>query len=344
MACTHPLKARFRTSLEIADGLSRGVSRSLLNRPIVKSRDLLDFEDFGIIDSDGVLYDWFDIPCGRCISCRLAYSREWANRMTIESLVFDEDCNFFLTLTYDNEHVPINDQALLTARLDDVSSFMKRLRRYYEYTFNHTNIRFFSSSEYGSQTLRPHYHASLYNCPISDLKEIATNFRGDPLYSSDLINKIWGKGFVVIGKFAWNTAAYTARYIVKKLKGDAALEYSVFGLEPETTRMSRKPGIGIEFLMDKDLLEIYVNDEIVLPSVGGKCNAVKPPKIFDKKLEAIDPIRYAKIKSQRSKAAEISLQAKLDQTGYTKKEYFDIQDGLQSKANKKLLRIFQDLY
>lgn len=344
MSCFHPLNARFRTRAEIADGLSRGVKRSLLNRPIVVG-ELTENIDFNLLDPQtGELFEWFKIPCGKCIGCRLAYSREWANRMTLESLCYDQDRSWFLTLTYDNDHVPINDQAVLTTRLDDVSKFMKDLRRYYEYHFNHDQIRFFASSEYGSNTLRPHYHLSVYNMPIPDLEKIANNFRGDELFSSEIVNQIWKKGFVVIGRFEWNTAAYTARYIVKKLKGESALEYSVFGLEPESTRMSRRPGIGNEWMLkNQNWIDVYNTDEIVLPSNGSKANAVKPPKSFDRALEEIDPIRMARIKANRARAAEMAQKARLDQSGYTEKEYFSVAELKQSLANKKLLRIFQDL-
>lgn len=343
MACYHPLNARFRTPAEIADGLSRGIKRSLLNRPIVKGE--LTESDLDIVDtSTGEVYSWFKIPCDKCIGCRLAFSREWANRNTLESLCYDEDVNKFLTFTYDNSFVPVSSEGVLTTNLDHISEFNKNLRAYYDYNFNHQGVRFYATSEYGSTTLRPHYHASYFNLPIPDLKRIATNFRGDPLYSSELINKIWGKGFVVIGDFAWNTAAYTARYIVKKLKGEASLEYSAFGLEPENSRMSRRPGIGNEWMLkNQNWIDVYNTDEIVLPSNGSKANAVKPPKSFDRALEEIDPIRLAKIKANRARAAEMAQKARLDQSGYTEKEYFSVAELKQSLANKKLLRIFQDL-
>lgn len=345
MACYYPLKARFRTRAEVIDGITHGISAGKLRQPIVKGSNY-DGDLSPVLDVDtGEYQEWFDLGCGQCIGCRLAYSREWANRNVLESLCYDEDRNKFLTLTYSNDTVPVGSEGNLTTKLDDISDFMKRLRRYYEYNYNHYGIRFFAASEYGGDTFRPHYHASLFNLVIPDLKKIANNVRGDCLYTSDLINKIWGKGFVVIGDFSWNTAAYTARYMVKKLKGkDASLEYQALGLEPECTRMSRRPGIGIEWINRReDWMDIYNTDEIVLPSNSSKVNAVKPPKSFDMRLKDADPIRYAKIKENRSKAAELSLKAKLDATGYTKNEYFSIAEMSQEAKNKKLLRIFQDL-
>lgn len=340
MSCFHPLIARRRSRSERIAAIIDRISPNSL----IFSHGEHELYPYYLDRTSGEFCEWFSVPCGRCIGCRLAYSREWANRNVLESLNYNESDNFFLTLTYDQDHVPLNDQGLLTTRLDDVSAFMKRLRRYYDYTYNHQNIRFFASSEYGSETLRPHYHASLFNCPIPDLKKLCVNFRGDVLYTSPLLEKLWGHGFVVVGEFAWNTAAYTARYIVKKLKGDAALEYNFFGLEPESTRMSRKPGIGMDYLNQfEDWMEIYQKDEIVLPSNSQKANVIKPPKIYDKKLQEVDPLLYAKIKSKRAQAAEISLKAKLDQSGYTKAEYFSIVECAQSTSAKQLKRNFADL-
>lgn len=340
MACFHPLKVRYRTSLEQK------------NLPSGKTPNSLIFSHGehelypGVLDEEtGQFCEWFDIPCGKCIGCRLAYSREWANRNVLEALCYEESSNYFITLTYDDLHVPVSEiSGCLTTQLDDVSAFMKRLRRYYEYTYNHKNIRFYAASEYGCSTFRPHYHVSLFNCPIFDLKKLAVNFRGDVLYTSETIEKLWSHGFVVIGEFAWNTAAYTARYMVKKLKGDAALEYQALGIQPESTRMSRAPGIGVPWIEKVGSWDqIYAHDEIVLPSNGSKVNAVKPPKIFDKMYAKDHEVDFAKVKSMRQRAADISLAVKLDQTGYTKKEYFAVAESYQKRSSKQLKRIFQDL-
>lgn len=343
MACYHPMKARRQTSEEQA--ISVRLGRSPKQLIFSKGQHLLDTMKDGILDHQtGEICEWFDVRCDKCIGCRLDYSRDWANRNCLEALCYDEDVNKFLTFTYDDDHVPISDQATLTTRLDDVSEFNKRLRRHYEYHYNHQGIRFYASSEYGSKTFRPHYHSSFFNLPIPDLKQIATNFQGDPLYTSELINRIWGKGYVVIGDFAWNTAAYTARYIVKKLKGPiAALEYQAFGLEPESTRSSRRPGIGIEWINHhEDWMDIYEHDQIVLPSNGCQVNAIKPPRIFDKKLEQIDPARLARIKSKRAEVAQLKQEEKLKYYP-SKEEYFRIEETAKIRSNEKLLRVFQDL-
>ena len=88
---------------------------------------------------------WYDvalIPCGRCMECRLEYSRQWANRQMLEAATSDN--NWFLTLTYDDEHLPKNSQGYPTLVKNDVKKFMKDLREYYSYHYGISGIRFFA--------------------------------------------------------------------------------------------------------------------------------------------------------------------------------------------------------
>lgn len=57
---------------------------------------------------DGKYYPIKALPCGKCIGCRLDYSREWAVRCTLEMQDWPADTCWFVTLTYDDEHVPVN--------------------------------------------------------------------------------------------------------------------------------------------------------------------------------------------------------------------------------------------
>lgn len=185
---------------------------------------------------------WIEIPCGKCIGCRLAYSRQWANRCMLEAK--DHEFNEFITLTYDEEHLPkvkgctkdgeITDVGTLIP--NDLKKFMKDLRRYYKYHFNHDGIRFFACGEYGELNERPHYHILCFNLPIPDKKFKFHNFNRNPFYTSEILKNIWDKGIVVTGDVTWETAAYTARYITKKVKGPGAENYyKTRGIVPEFT-------------------------------------------------------------------------------------------------------------
>ncbi len=232
--CTSPFK-----------GFKNGFTDNGKDNLIVTSYsvDHIEFVDNRMVKADSkfispysskVLREFIEIPCGKCMECRLKYSREWANRMMLESL--DHDSNFFLTLTYDDDHVHINDFGLKTLYKKDFQDFMKRLRRYVE----PDHIRFFAAGEYGDHTLRPHYHAIIFGLKISDLDPFGYS-SGFPVYISKSINKLWEQGHVLISSISWDTCAYTARYVVKKANHYSKDSFHFAHVEPEFCLMSRRP-------------------------------------------------------------------------------------------------------
>ncbi|MFN7611381.1 MAG: hypothetical protein ACK5QX_10675, partial [bacterium] len=88
------------------------------------------------------------VPCGRCIGCRLARASQWATRIAHEASL--HEANSFLTLTYSNEHLPAD----LSVDVIALQKFMKRLRK----ALYPAPVRFVACGEYGENTLRPHYH------------------------------------------------------------------------------------------------------------------------------------------------------------------------------------------
>lgn len=153
-----------------------------------------------------------DVPCGRCIGCKLERSRQWATRCMHEASMHKK--NVFITLTYSDEHLPY-DQSL---DLDHFQKFMKRLRK------KHPHVRFYHCGEYGEKTGRPHYHAILFNCDFLD-KKIYTIRNENPVYVSQELNNIWGYGLCEIGSVTFESAGYVARYCTKKITGDFAEEH-----------------------------------------------------------------------------------------------------------------------
>lgn len=108
--------------------------------------------------------DIFTVPCGQCIQCRLAYSRQWANRCVCESLSYDNSLNWFVTLTYDPSKINsiLNEKGNLSLNFSDLQKFLKRLRFNFGYRFEIKGIRFYAAGEYGDQNLRPHFHLLLF--------------------------------------------------------------------------------------------------------------------------------------------------------------------------------------
>lgn len=110
-------------------------------------------------------WEGIQLPCGQCIGCRLDYSRQWADRILLETTLWEH--NWFVTLTYSDEFVPYKSTVnTTTGELiegktlvpEHLTKFMKDLRRYWSYHYGHDNIRFYACGEYGGQTERPHYH------------------------------------------------------------------------------------------------------------------------------------------------------------------------------------------
>lgn len=217
------------------------------------------------------------LPCGRCIGCRLDRSKMWAIRCMHENKM--HDVSSFVTFTYDDAHLPVNG----SLNYKHFQDFMKRLRKSFG------PVRFYMCGEYGETTWRPHYHSLLYGVHFGDRKEYKLGGNGDQLYCSKSLDELWGFGQCLIGDVTFKSAAYIARYVMKKVNGDRALEHYTrvtrFGemvqLTPEFCHMSLKPGIGARWFA-KFKSDVYNTDTVVM---NGR--EFKPPKYYDKLLRRL---------------------------------------------------------
>ena len=281
------------------------------------------------------------IPCGKCVGCRLEYSRQWANRCMLELQYHDSA--YFCTFTYDDDHVPRTyypdpetGEAFpaMTLQKRDFQLLMKRIRKH----FPDDQIRFFACGEYGSQTFRPHYHAIIFGLHLSDLIPYKKVREGGELYTyynSPSLQECWPYGFVVVGEVTWESCAYTARYVMKKLKGKEADFYGKHNIQPEFTLMSRRPGIARNYydthptLFDTD----YIN--ISTPKGGKK---FRPPRYFEKLFEVDQPLRSAELKEIKKRMAIESQKAKLTRTSLTGDELLEVEEDAQVNKLKSLRR------
>lgn len=147
----------------------------------------------------------FQVPCSKCIECRLNYSRTWAIRATHEAQMHPQ--NTFITLTYDDQHLRAP-----TLAYDDFQRFMKRLRKKYP----NTQIGFMACGEYGEKNGRKHWHAILFNFDFPDKTPEEKTTHGDITYQSKILDDIWQNGRTQIGSVNFKSAAYVARYCLKK--------------------------------------------------------------------------------------------------------------------------------
>lgn len=270
--------------------------------------------DLGGFTGD-VFYKFLTIPCGQCIGCRIEYSKQWATRMLLENEYSSE--SHFVTLTYDDEHVPKHEyvepdtgeiMTSLSLCKRDLQLFHKRLRRAFP-----EGIRFFSCGEYGGRTLRPHYHSIYFNLPISDLQFHKRSSDGKFIYYiSPTISEIWGKGHVLICDVSFETCAYVARYVTKKLKGEAKEAYDFFNIEPVFSLMSRRPGIGRQWF-DDNWQKVYDSYIITVSSSKGGLR-FKPPRYYDSIFDGLDGVRMAEIKDNSLTKAQNLMRMKLENT------------------------------
>lgn len=200
-------------------------------------------------NKDGIGY--VSYPCGQCIACRLNKVRDWTIRLMHEARFHDD--SVFLTLTYDDKHLPENG----SLNKQDMQNFMKRLR-------NHcSNVRFFGCGEYGERYSRPHYHLIIFGLSMKDpiFKGKVYDRKSKGYY---LLSPLWKNGNMYIGDVTYSSCRYVASYVNKKQLGKKGTEfYEKNKLLPEFTLMSRRPGIGTAFVNFTN----QCSDEIKLSSL-----------------------------------------------------------------------------
>lgn len=201
------------------------------------------------------------IPCGQCTACRIAKAKEWAARCMNEASLYDE--NSFITLTFDDDHLPED----YSVHIRTFQLFMYRLRQ----SIKPAVCRVFYCGEYGPKTLRPHYHALLFNYDFHDRVLYSIN-RGNRLYTSAQLTKLWPYGLSTVGNLTHQSAGYVARYNMKKIYGSRAEDHytrihPVTGrlckVTPEFLRMSNRPGIGATWL-DRFKTDVFPSDFIII--------------------------------------------------------------------------------
>ena len=334
MACYHPIKAHYRI-----DDFS-GKKDICFDEPVG-----------GFCQKDGKLYPFkIELPCGQCIGCRLEYSRQWAVRCVLEAMQYEH--NYFITLTYSPEEIPkkydnVNidfDTGEFVGYFtsnplvpEHVTKFMKDLRRYFEYHYDWHNIRFYAVGEYGEQSMRPHYHLILFNCPIPDLELLGVS-NGQTFWKSDILQEqIWKKGIVSIGTCTFESCAYVARYMLKKQKGLNSDYYSNLGLSPPFSRCSRMPGIAREYY-DKERDKIYSTDSLVITNGKGIAKKVKPPSYYDKLYDIDNPEDLKRIKECRTESAINSINNQLSRTSLDLDTYLAVKEDIKNDKVTRLVR------
>lgn len=283
-----------------------------------------------------------NLPCGKCIGCRLDQSRQWAVRCVNEASLHDDNC--FLTLTYEDEYLP--NGASLDRR--DFQLFMKRLRK----EIAPKKIRYYGCGEYGEEQDplvptkigRPHFHAIIFGYDFDDKEIHSVNHQDDHLFISEKLDRLWGKGFASIGNVTFASAAYVARYCTKKINGDMAEDHykridpftgEIHDLVPEFSMCSLKPAIGANWLKKyaSDLTKGYITH-------NGQPMA--PPKYYKEFLRNADDVTIYEKMVENLKppsAKDVELWHEQHKGSYGMTDRSRVKQEIKNKqANDKLLR------
>lgn len=276
MSCFHPATAYRLTTVFTEKG---------------KSQIVFSFKDI-----ENKPYERISLKCGRCDGCIIDRSRDWAIRCVHEASMYDENC--FITLTFAEKY--LNESGTLVK--SDFQKFMKRLRKKY---FGR-KIRYYHCGEYGSKMSRPHHHACLFNFDFPD-KVLWSERNGVLLYRSEILEKLWPFGFCTVGEVTFESAAYVARYIMKKIhSSDDGSDYvrlvettgELVEILPEYTTMSRRPGIARDWFA-KFSGDVFPKDFVTL--AGRK---VKSPRYYDLIYDEENPDGFDVIKKKRRTAGK----------------------------------------
>lgn len=238
-----------------------------------------------------------ELPCLQCQGCRLERSRQWATRAMHEAQMHDH--NAYVTLTYDDQHLPENS----SLKHYDFQCFIKRLKQCASRTeklltdsaerrkidgkgtiTSGEAIKYYMGGEYGSgeNTERPHYHAALFGVNFKDQEYFTTRGEND-LYISKTLSELWRQGHCSIGELTFESAAYIARYCMKKITGDLAKAHyerinpetgEIYSKTPEYNRMSK--GLGKTFYQTYKR-DLYPHGKAVING-----HEINTPRYYDK--------------------------------------------------------------
>lgn len=202
-------------------------------------------------DKTGVsAYAYINVPCGKCYECRSRRSAAWAFR-----LMQEERCHsssHFITLTYSDDQLTFTDDGATLVK-EDLQKYFKRIRKN-----SGKLIKYYACGEYGSTTLRPHYHSIVFGASDRDLENN------------------WKSGNVFFGEVSPLSVRYVTNYLCKSVHTD-------FGNRaPEFALMSK--GLGKAYITDAmiDWHHNHMADYVV--NLGGTRQALPRyyrEKIFD---------------------------------------------------------------
>lgn len=286
------------------------------------------------------------IPCGQCIGCRIRQREDWTTRIELEARDYPKEQVWFITLTYDDDHVPgmivktgeimrkvqytwkpgeSRPESVQILLYEDIQKFLKRLRKAYR-----DKLRYFVAGEYGEQTARPHYHMILYGWEPTDLENLY-KIHHNGYYNSKWLANLWGMGQIQIAQAVPATYRYVAGYVTKKMyeiNEKKANAYYELGQTKPFACMSLKPGIGDNYYQEHKA-EIWKKGYI--QCTNGKKAQI--PRYYEKQMEAENPERLWRIKQNRQRKAMEQKRLQLENQDY--QTVLETKERVTKKKTKK---------
>lgn len=306
------------------------------NVKITRKIKFLHYEEIEKYKNDN---NFLWIPCGKCLACRISNANDYATRSVLESKQWKNNC--FITLSYKPEKLPPNG----TLRVKDIQDFFKRLRkhekgiepRFYKGKIEYP-IRYFICGEYGDKTLRAHYHAAIFNWKPDDLKFFKFNKINQPLYLSKKLAKYWDNGFIIVGDLTFESAAYIARYTQKKIYKKHENIIKEMGRHKEFITSSRRGGIGLSVINNKEEFEKIKNNFGILMKINNTVKLKNIPRSLREKWKEIDALEYYTAAEKNRQRINKEFKDMLKKRNITEEEYKKQQNEITKDRLKKLKR------
>lgn len=263
--------------------------------------------------------DQLSVPCGRCAGCRLGRAQAWALRCQHEASLHDENC--FLTLTYDDEEMPVVARGEVTPRrffstgvgtlhYPHVQKFIRSLRK----EVAPKRFSFLCAGEYGERTNRPHYHVLLFGHRFERSLDFSRAGVPGRLGESPALGKWWPYGNHFVGELTVQSASYVSQYCLKKVYGRAAVEfYDVVDVDtgevlgrrvPEFLRMSLRPAIGRKWY-EKFSSDVFPVDYAVSSGVRSRV-----PRYYEKLFRRDCEAEFEEVEWRRQERMESSVESR----------------------------------
>lgn len=234
------------------------------------------------------------VPCGQCGPCLMNRAEDWKTRLTIQREA--SSSAFFITLTYDEDHLPHDENGNPCFASDHLKDFHKKMRvylkrgKFYDDHFGHRSFdlvdrpfKYFLTSEYGpDEGHRPHYHGIYFDLP-------------DDIYLTELlVRKCWKYGTIItVSEVTDGRISYTAEYALNA----RLCRFAPSDWMPHIFRVSR--GLGVDLLKNDGVLRWMRENpkkRVYLPVPGGgkrRLSRYLKDKVFDDDMKASISDEYA---------------------------------------------------